>query len=97
MSDGYGYKILLEKKLINLPIVNTIAHLYKNSHIGIVNKVCDLYFNDTSQLDFRIKEVEEVIQQNSIVSNFYYEGCSVETHLEVVRCFSFKKLRRNLK
>lgn len=68
MTDDYGYKILLDKKLINLPIVNTIAYLYKNSHIGIVNKVCDLYFNDTSQLDFRIKEVQDVMNQNLMVS-----------------------------
>lgn len=68
MTESYGYKILVEKRLINLPIVNTIAYLYKNSHIGVVNKVCDLYFSDTSQLDFRIKEVENLIHQNLLVS-----------------------------
>lgn len=68
MIDDYGYKVLLEKKLINLPIVNTIAYLFKNSHINIVNKICDLYFNDTTQLDFRIKEVEDLIHQNLLVS-----------------------------
>lgn len=67
ITEDYGYKILLEKKLLNLPIVNTIADLYKNSHIGLVNRICDLYFNDTSQLDFRIKEVEEHIVQNLMV------------------------------
>lgn len=68
MIDDYGYKILLEKKLINLPIVNTIAYLFKKSHINIVNKICELYFNDTTQLDFRIKEVEDLIHQNLLVS-----------------------------
>lgn len=67
MTDDYGYKILSEKKLINLPIVNTIAYLYKTTHISVVNKVCDVFFNDTSQLDFRIKEVEDLIQQNLMV------------------------------
>lgn len=67
MTDDYGYKILSEKKLINLPIVNTIAYLYKNTHIDVVNKVCEVFFNDTSQLDFRIKEVEDLIHQNLLV------------------------------
>lgn len=67
MSADFGYKILLENKLINLPVVNTIAHLYKNSHLEVVNKVCDVFFNDTSQLDFRIKEVEDLIEQNLMV------------------------------
>lgn len=67
MTDDYGYKTLSNNKLINLPIVNTIAYLYKNTHIGVVNKVCDVFFSDTSQLDFRIKEVEDLILQNLMV------------------------------
>lgn len=68
MTDEFGYKILLDAKLLNLPIVNTLAYLYRKSHIAIVNKVWNVYFNDTSQIDFRIKEVEHLINQDLMVS-----------------------------
>lgn len=71
MSDDYGFQILLEKKLINLPIVNTLAWLFKTSHINFINKLTDLYFNDTSQLEFRMKEVEDVINLDLLVSSVY--------------------------
>ncbi|KAJ8959098.1 hypothetical protein NQ318_022355 [Aromia moschata] len=67
MEEGYGLNKLIEKKLMNLPIVLTLAFLYKNSKLEFVNKMTSLYFNDTSQLDFQMKEVEELINQTLIV------------------------------
>ncbi|XP_072393970.1 activating signal cointegrator 1 complex subunit 2 [Diabrotica undecimpunctata] len=67
MPKDYGYEQLLEKKLINLPIVTTLALLYKESNVDFVNILTSLYFDNTSQLDFRFKEIEESINQTLLV------------------------------
>ncbi|KAJ8916873.1 hypothetical protein NQ315_005880 [Exocentrus adspersus] len=67
MAEEFGFKKLIEKKLINLPIVISLAFVYKNSDIDFVNRLTSLYFNDTSQLDFQIREVEEMVNQTLIV------------------------------
>ncbi|VEN63810.1 unnamed protein product [Callosobruchus maculatus] len=66
MAPDFGMKKLLEKKLINLPIVTTLGTLYKKSNLDFVNRVMLLYFDDTSQLDFQFKEVEQTINQTLI-------------------------------
>lgn len=68
MPQQYGIKILTDKKLLNLPVVNVLAFLYKSSNLDFVNRLVSLYFEDTSQLDFQIKEVEETIKQSLLVS-----------------------------
>ncbi|KAG5888952.1 hypothetical protein JTB14_012211 [Gonioctena quinquepunctata] len=67
MAKNYGYENLLKKKLINLPIVNMLAFLYKMIDMDFVNTLTTMYFSDTSQLDFQIKEVEEVINHTLLV------------------------------
>lgn len=74
MSEEYGFKKLIERKLINLPIVISLAFLYKNYNLDFVNKLTNLYFNDTSQLDFQIREVEEMVNQTllvSVINNYF--------------------------
>ncbi|CAH1966346.1 unnamed protein product [Acanthoscelides obtectus] len=66
MTPDFGLKKLLELKLINLPIVTTLGALYKKINLDFVNKVMLLYFDDTSQLDFQFKEVEQTINQTLI-------------------------------
>lgn len=68
MLEEYGFKKLIERKLINLPIVISLAFIYKNCDLDFVNKLTNLYFEDTSQLDFQIREVEEMVNQTLLVS-----------------------------
>lgn len=67
MPESFGLSKLVDKKLLNLPIVITLALLYKKDNLAFVNKVNNLYFNDTSQMDFVIKEMETTIDQNLII------------------------------
>ncbi|CAG9812776.1 unnamed protein product [Phaedon cochleariae] len=61
------YEKLLEKRLINLPIVNTLVFLYKHSNMDFINKLTTLYFDNTAQLDFQIHEVEETVNHTLMV------------------------------
>ncbi|CAH0564260.1 unnamed protein product [Brassicogethes aeneus] len=63
MPSEYGLKLIIDVKLLNLPIVITLAFLYKDINLTFVNKLTNLYFNNTSQLDFQIKEMEEILKQ----------------------------------
>ncbi|XP_056634151.1 activating signal cointegrator 1 complex subunit 2 [Diorhabda sublineata] len=67
LSEEYAYEKLLEKKLINLPIVNTLALIYKDFNADFVNSITLLYFNDTTHLDFQFKEVEGSIDQTLLI------------------------------
>ncbi|EFA08000.1 activating signal cointegrator 1 complex subunit 2 [Tribolium castaneum] len=61
MPDSVGLKFLLEKKLLNLPIVITLFLLYHETNQVFVNDLVSLYFNETSV--FRDKEIEEMLDQ----------------------------------
>ncbi|XP_074032009.1 activating signal cointegrator 1 complex subunit 2 [Leptinotarsa decemlineata] len=67
MPENYGYENLVQKKLLNLPVVNVLAFLYKFSDIDFVNTLTTIYFSNTSQLDFQIREVEELINHSLMV------------------------------
>lgn len=68
MAPEYGIKQIIDLKLLNLPIVITLAMLYKNNRLDFVNTLTNLYFNNTSQLDFQIKETEELLKQSILVT-----------------------------
>lgn len=67
LSEEYAYEKLLEKKLINLPIVNTLSLIYKDTDVNFVNSITSLYFNNTTHLDFQFKEVEGSIDQTLLI------------------------------
>ncbi|XP_050308119.1 activating signal cointegrator 1 complex subunit 2 [Anthonomus grandis grandis] len=67
MPNSFGLSKIIEKKLLNLPIVITLAVVYSHSKLEFVNKIVDIYFNNTTEMDFLIKEVETVIEQNCMV------------------------------
>lgn len=68
MPKDVGYDQLIKKKLINLPIVNTLTLLYKDTNIDFINDLTSLYFDNTTQLDFQFKEIEEMVSQTLLVS-----------------------------
>ncbi|XP_060522407.1 activating signal cointegrator 1 complex subunit 2 [Cylas formicarius] len=67
IPEPYGVKKLLEKKLLNLPIVITLVFLYRDSNLGLTNRITHLYFNQSERPEFLTKEIEYTIQQGLIV------------------------------
>ncbi|KAF7278761.1 hypothetical protein GWI33_007994 [Rhynchophorus ferrugineus] len=67
MPESFGVSKLIEKKLLNLPIVITLGLLYKDVHLEFINRVSSIYFENSLHLDFIIKEVETTVDQNFIV------------------------------
>jgi activating signal cointegrator complex subunit 2 len=61
MDDSVGLRFLLDKKLLNLPIVITLIVLYHETNLGFVNDLVSLYFDGGSV--FRDKEIEEMMDQ----------------------------------
>ncbi|ENN76558.1 hypothetical protein YQE_07009, partial [Dendroctonus ponderosae] len=66
MSQSFGLAKLKERKLINLPIVITLAVLYQDSDLEFVNETVDIYFNDATEVEYLTKEVDFFIEQNLI-------------------------------
>ncbi|XP_030764124.1 activating signal cointegrator 1 complex subunit 2 [Sitophilus oryzae] len=64
MPESFGLSKLIEQKLLNLPIVVTLALLYKDTHLEFVNKVSNIYFENPLQSDFLIKEVESTVDES---------------------------------
>ncbi|RZC35908.1 activating signal cointegrator 1 complex subunit 2, partial [Asbolus verrucosus] len=62
MVDSVGLKYLLDKKLLNLPVVITLILLYHETNLKFVNDLVSLYFNEESL--FRDKEIEEMLTQD---------------------------------
>lgn len=67
MPDKVGLNFLLDKKLLNLPIVITLILLYHETNQVFVNDLVSLYFTDESV--FRDKEIEEMLNQVVLVFN----------------------------
>ncbi|ERL91004.1 hypothetical protein D910_08346 [Dendroctonus ponderosae] len=67
MSQSFGLAKLKERKLINLPIVITLAVLYQDSDLEFVNETVDIYFNDATEVEYLTKEVDFFIEQNLII------------------------------
>lgn len=68
MSESFGLSKLKERRLLTLPLVINVSLLYKETYSEFVNKVREYYFKDTSEMEFYIKEVEDLIDQILIVS-----------------------------
>ncbi|CAG9773525.1 unnamed protein product [Ceutorhynchus assimilis] len=66
MASSFGLSKLIEKKLLNLPIVITLAVLYKDRDYAFVDNVVEVYFNYLKKDNetFLSKEVEVTIDQN---------------------------------
>lgn len=69
MPKSFGISKLIEKKLLNLPIVITLGVLYRDIYLEFINRVSSLYFENPLHLDFIVKEVETTVDQNFIVNN----------------------------
>lgn len=61
MDDLTGVRLLLDNKLLNLPILITLINLYEEIDLKFVNNLIFLYFYGVSQ--FRDKEIEEMLRQ----------------------------------
>lgn len=68
MSESFGLSKLKERRLLTLPLVITVSLLYKVSYPEFVNKVREYYFKDATEMEFYIKEVDDLIDQILIVS-----------------------------
>lgn len=68
MSESFGLSKLKERRLLTLPFVITVSLLYKESYPEFVNKVREYYFKDATEMEFYIKEVDDLIDQILIVS-----------------------------
>ncbi|KAL1494944.1 hypothetical protein ABEB36_010445 [Hypothenemus hampei] len=65
MSKSFSLGKLKKLKLLNLPILITLASLYQDvSDLPFVNEAFDLYFSDTKEMDFLINELNTFIDQN---------------------------------
>ncbi|XP_066261106.1 activating signal cointegrator 1 complex subunit 2-like [Euwallacea similis] len=67
MSVAFGLSKLKESKLLTLPIVITLTLLYKDSNLSFINKVTELYFKDTTEVEFYIQEVDAMIDQQLVI------------------------------
>ncbi|XP_066137597.1 activating signal cointegrator 1 complex subunit 2 isoform X2 [Euwallacea fornicatus] len=67
MNLAFGLSKLKENKLLTLPIVITLTLLYKDSNLSFINKVTELYFKDTTEVEFYIQEVDTMIDQQLVV------------------------------
>lgn len=61
MPDSVALKYLLDKKLLNLPIVISLIMLYHETNLNFVNYLVSLYFSEQSV--FQDKEIDELITQ----------------------------------
>lgn len=81
MPENVAFKYLLEKKLLNLPIVVTLIVLYHETNLNFVNDLVSLYFSEQSA--FQDKEIDELITQVIMVSYFCY--CStILLHVTII-------------
>lgn len=64
IPQEYGLRKLIETKLLNLPIVITLAFLYLTTNVDFVNNLIRLYFSNKEQHDFQMNEMNEMIKQS---------------------------------
>lgn len=92
MPENYVLNKLIEIKLLNLPIVITLALLYKNVNVNFVNNLIQLYFSDEQQIDFKINEMDEMIKQsNTILEMIHGYVCGFDEKNTIIVPISIEK------